>query len=292
MSDREYTADQMLDVAERRLGWRPTRRLVTEWVQVGLLDRATPRGRGRGKGKQYTWPHNQLELFIQVLAKHKTVRRPTLCNMPVTMWLFFGDAYVPLRQVRRALKTWAATYATGSFTQAKATAEQVLVQLDHPDASREDREHLRRLVTQAGTGKLDADALEDAARKVFDPHATGMSRGPMGLMDAESYVRVIKARVTGLSVIATAPDETYLHARNAYQSTDATNEQLRAPLDQQRGVTSGKAIGASNAGVQAAFNRACLDLIMLLGFMTLNPPTLGHNRRPSWDPPKGRPLNR
>lgn len=95
-----------------------------------------------------------------------------------------------------------------------------------------------------------------------------------------------------MSVITTAPDETYQHARNAYLATDPTNEQLRAPLDRQPAITSSRVIGPSPAGLEAAVNQACVDLIMLLGITTLTPPTLPLDRRPSWPPPKGKRLKK
>src|SRR5438876_822928 len=91
---RRYTANELLSDARRR-GHKVSRRLLTDWVAIGLLDKGTDRGRGRGRGKEYTWPDEQRRLFLVLLDKHGTVKRPVLANIPVALWLFFGDQHAP-----------------------------------------------------------------------------------------------------------------------------------------------------------------------------------------------------
>jgi hypothetical protein len=206
-----------LTAAAAAAGYAIKPRLITDWASIGLLDRPDPRGRGRGRGKSYTWPAAQRGLLLTLLRHHGTVPRPVLCNIPVGVWLIFGDEYVPLRQVRRALGTWGATYAQVSFTRAKQGAEQALLRLDHPAAAQADRDRLRRLLTRLTQGShVDRRELAEATRRVADPHGNGIVRGVEGLVDAESYIRIIMARAEGNRIIGSATDHNYYAARRIY----------------------------------------------------------------------------
>src|SRR4051794_29590144 len=107
MHGRRYTADDLVRLAARRGHSGATQRLITDWAAKGLLDRPLSPGLGRGAGSEKgTWSERQAELFITLLDKRRETKQiPTLCNVPVAMWLYFGPAYVPVRQVRRALET-------------------------------------------------------------------------------------------------------------------------------------------------------------------------------------------
>jgi hypothetical protein len=267
-------------------GYEVTPRLITDWVSLGLLDRPDGRGLGRGRGKHYTWAPQQGKLFVAVLQKHKTVKRPILANIPVGVWLLFSDEYVPLRQVRRAVKTWVEAYGTVSFARAKAGAQQTLLQLDHPDSSDEDREQLRRLLTQSGrTGAVNITELRNAASRVLDPHGSGAVRGPLGLLTTDAYVQIIETRIEGLRSLDTASDDEYYGARNMYLSTNAISDELRAPIEPLITPLTARKLAPPGSGVQAAFNNACLDLITLLGTIRLTPPTTPGFATKSGPPP-------
>jgi len=84
-------------------------RLVTDWGSLGLLDRGTRSGRGKGKGSGafYVWPEPQKDLFLTLLGKRREVKNvPSLCVVPVGIWIYWGDEWIPVRQVRLALHTW------------------------------------------------------------------------------------------------------------------------------------------------------------------------------------------
>src|SRR5947207_3156341 len=103
IAERRYTLEQLVG-AGMDAGFEPTTRLAKDWASLGLLDHARRRGRGRGKGVEGTWPESQKELFLLLLAKRPEVKRiATLCNVPVAIWLLWGDDFVPLRQARLAL---------------------------------------------------------------------------------------------------------------------------------------------------------------------------------------------
>src|SRR5205809_339547 len=121
---RQFTKVALLAEAQRA-GFTASSRLITDWVSVGLLDQATRRGRGRGRGLTATWPEEQKNLFLTVLKKRQeTARIAPLCNIPVFVWLWWGDSFIPLRQVRRALNTWSGANEHGrSWRTAEQAAE-------------------------------------------------------------------------------------------------------------------------------------------------------------------------
>jgi hypothetical protein len=103
-----YTKAQMLQAAAAE-GLPANGPLFDRWITLGLLDAARAAGRGYGRGVLRTWPEGQLQLWRTLLSqRQRGVTRPrTLANVPVALWLFWGEDYVPLRQVRRALETYA-----------------------------------------------------------------------------------------------------------------------------------------------------------------------------------------
>lgn len=163
-----HTAEALVTAARQR-GYPATKRLVADWVSIGLLDRGHDRGQGKGKGKVYLWSENQRRLFLSLLVKQGSVRRAVLLNIPVWLWLNWGDAYVPLRQVRRALAAWVGVNQRAGVKRARITARQVVGELDHPRAGRTARKSLRELVEKAAYGQaVGREELLKAARAVYD----------------------------------------------------------------------------------------------------------------------------
>jgi hypothetical protein len=279
---RRYTADELLATAEAH-GFAPTRRMLTDWVSEGLLDKGTPVGRGRGKGKTYTWSYNQLRLFLDVLEKSRDAKRATLLNVPVLFWLIWGDAYVPLRQARRALESWAGVHARTGVGRATKTAREVLAHLDHPRASRDDRNRLVELIVNAAyRAELDRDELSAVADRVFNPEKRDLT-GADAPMTPTNYVRVLHARVTALSQLNTLPTDLFKEARLSYQTTGPTADLTRAALaDDARLTTPGPYYTMLNR----AANQASLDLLTLLGLLLTAPDRLPLDRRPNWEAPK------
>jgi hypothetical protein len=251
-------------------------RLITDWVEKGLLDRPTVRGLGRGKGTLATWPEEQLQLFLLLLGKRRELKRTaTLCNIPVGLWLIWGDRYAPLRQVRRALATWADAYATVKHGRAERTALQLLEQVAHPEAEESDRLRFELLITRAATtGDLDREEFTRVATRVVDPHHTGIARGHYGTLDTNALTRTIDWRVTGLTHLD-ASDETYEQARRLYRATGATEARHRDPNAAQAAlVDPSVATATTRASLEAAMNNACLDLVTLIGLTFLTPPVM------------------
>ena len=204
------TIDDLLADAAAH-GYRVTARMVTDWVVLGLLDRPLRQPLGRGKGSaKGVYTAEQRQLFLCLLDKRgpQARRSHTLAKVPIVIWLYYGDPYVPTRQVARALKTWLDEGGRTGKEQARATAHEILAQLDHPAATPADRQALVEALTDVAW-KARADnwtGLEAAVRAVFEPlsvfgpfvRADGHPDAPR---TAEAVLWSIKARLTASRAI-------------------------------------------------------------------------------------------
>ena len=127
LSTPRYTKAQLVAAAMAH-GYRATDRLLTDWQAAGLLDQPTKRGLGRGKGIEALWPESQLRLWLLLLQKRGEVTQvPVLCNIPVGLWLYFGDDYASVRQVRKCMRTWSYRYGSSrGHNRAKQEARALL----------------------------------------------------------------------------------------------------------------------------------------------------------------------
>lgn len=202
-------------------GW-PSAALVRDWTQAGLLDRPQRQPGGRGRGSAPTlYAANQRKLLQVLLSKRSESGIPSLARIPVWMWMYWGDGYVPLRQVRRAMLTWLGD-GKASSKQAGQMARDRVVQLDHPDATRAARRELRKAATDFGrTGEVDPDRLERAAFDVFEPHISQIRRAvghPDAPMTVESLVGVTKARQLAVALLRSGQvsDQAFYEARHVH----------------------------------------------------------------------------
>jgi hypothetical protein len=151
-----HTADDLLSeplAVERGF----TRRALLDWTERGLL--GAPRRCGSlldgGRGSRpAVWTEAQRQLFLLLLARRDDSRRiADLCNVPVALWLYGGPDYVPVRQVRRALRTYGEIYRVphGSKRRAGVTAK-AMMRLFAPDEmpAKRRREVQKELTTLGG----------------------------------------------------------------------------------------------------------------------------------------------
>jgi hypothetical protein len=258
-SERQFTADDLAADAAGA-GTPVSTRLITDWVERGLLDRPRRRGLGRGKGTVATWPEDQRRLFLALLDQRRrgVKRQATLCNLPVTIWLDsegLDHDYVPLRQVRRCLATWGSAYRAGPVRAARHAAEDLIEQQGMPHLSRRARRSLiDAVVTATGGGPVDRASLLAAARQAFQSERF-----------AEVWVRTIEARLAAIQRLDAFEDETFHAARTM------VNQAAAAYGDQQLDrTTSGEERRARAFELLTELSsNACLALLSALGFLEL-----------------------
>ncbi len=177
----QYTRVQMVDIAASS-GHHATERLLTDWQAAGLIDRPYKKGLGRGRGIVALWPESQLRLWLLLLEKRRqTGQVPNLCNVPVGLWLYFGDDYASIRQVRKCMRTWSERYGSSrGHKLAKQTARQLLADLPIATASKNVR---ARLVSEMASALLrgirqneDRRTLREQMLGAIDGHIHGYNK--------------------------------------------------------------------------------------------------------------------
>lgn len=283
MSDRrrepeEWTADALVEDAAAR-GLHATRRLIRGWIEVGLLDRPRVRGRGPRRGvAPGTWSENQHRLLLVVLGQRqvrKIRRNPPLCNIPVWLWLTWGDDYVPLRQARRALTTWAQAARYPAVGAAEATGRSVVRKTRAPGVTATARRRLRDTVAAGQAGQtLTWEALAFAAGPVIDLTQSGLPRGPAGArLTAAMYADQAMAKVEAASALLSPDAERRLpaalfeDARRRYVATRASYAAAwhRFAADPDLGALH------PEPTLGEVVQTACADLLLLLGLELTEP---------------------
>jgi hypothetical protein len=265
--------DLVADAAEA--GYQITVRLVRDWTQIGLLDQPRKRPAGRGHGSsQALYSENQRKLLLTLLSKRPGNGISSLARIPVGIWMYWGDEYVPLRQARRAMLTWIGDPRV-SLRRASETARTILGQLDNPAATPAARRHLRKVLTDIGyTGQLDADQLERAVFDVFEPDSRQIRRAvghPAAPLMVDSVIGVTKARLAAVQRLqdGRVTDEAFYQARHAHlmayaeyavnQPTFARSARPQHP-DMYEPVTAEKAL-----------NDCCTHLLTAIGLEAIYP---------------------
>lgn len=266
----QYTSDDLLREAKAK-GFQASSRMILDWTEQGLLDRPEKRGLGQGKGSTAYWPENQFRLFLVLLEKRKeTSRIGPMFNIPVWLWLAWGDDYVPLRQVRRALATWGESVGIPQrgvpWGQARKAAKELVRQVSHPKSEPKDRHALQEaLFDMICNSTLDQERLYMLVEAVFDPKHTGRPRGPMGAkITAQNIVDMIVARHRVILQLPDISDDLFNQARSAYLAS------LQSYLLEQPALAQDPDLGKLfNRPTQSQIiMNSCIDLITILSLVT------------------------
>jgi hypothetical protein len=285
------TIDEMTAEAAAA-GYQVTARLVRDWTEAGLLDYPRRRSAGKGHGsRQALYPQSQRQLFLTLLhhrAKGNGIA--SLARIPVGIWMYWGDGFVPLRQVRRAMITWVGD-PRSSMRRARETAKELASLLDNPAATRAARRELREALAElAYTGRADIDRLERSVIGVFEAgygtlhRATGHPEAPVMV---DSVIAILRARLVAIDLVRSdsLSDDDYCAARRRHLATYAEYAAkqhfyaLHAPADR-LGVF-------EQVTADSALNDCCSHLLTTIGMSALYPE--GASRVDAMPAPTGRP---
>jgi hypothetical protein len=165
-----YSQGQLI-AESRRAGYAANGKLIERWVTLGLLDQASAIGRSRGKGVDRRWPEGQRQLFLSLLRHHehaRTVR--ALTNIPIFVWLLWGEDHIPLRQVRRALETFGQVTRDRQAYAGRAWATELVRNLARPGAPARAKQILaEELVDSVRDGVLHETELRHWLVEVVGP---------------------------------------------------------------------------------------------------------------------------
>jgi hypothetical protein len=263
-----WTADELLTAAAEQ-GTPATRRLIVDWTSLGLIDRPHRRGRGQGAGSQPgTWPEEQRQLFLQLLRKREEIKHVVpLLNFPVALWLLWGDGYVPLRQTRRALITWAAANGKPSKARARKTANAFLNTIGGPGVGAAKKKLLVEAITETllDPDSFDREEMASQLRRVLEPRGQSTTQSPFGLLPAsEAFASVMEARIEAFRQISTVSDELVIETRVEYLDTRA-----RYSRDLPYLLASPRSQMFEARSPSDEVRNACVDFLTELGFVLL-----------------------
>lgn len=246
-------------------------RLVIDWTHRGLIDqpgghRSLGRPRGFEKG---TWRWEQRQLFLLLLRKRRELSQQPrsdfrlLYNIPVFLWLWFGDAYVPLRQTRTALRSWLHGANRVSKEYADRAARDIVRRMADPESPREAKAMLADVLAQAlREGDIDRRQLKEALAKVLDPKRTGTDRGPEGASISPSkFAHILEARVVASVYLDVLADPVFERSRTVYRRS------RREYSDRWKGFAEDPDIGQmfEEPTDQQVLLESCWDLLTILG---------------------------
>ena len=258
-----FTREQLVDVASDR-GLECSARLVTEWAQIGILDQPERVGRRDGKrGAYYEWPDTQKDLFLTVLAKRGEVRHiKSLVQVPVGIWMYWGDEWVPIRQVRRALATSTGLFGPpNSYERALANARDVVRGLRRDGVSRTAMNELRdELAGQLHRGRIDSELIRPLIKAIVatDPRTGGW--GPFGL-GVDEIVAWMQATVVAVAQVDSVSDG------QLYESRARQRFALLNYASSWRSLAQMPDYGQmfEEPTLELFMNRSCRDLLFNLG---------------------------
>src|SRR5260370_36282723 len=161
-------------------GYKASARLIDDWVQAGLLGNAEDRdwpGRTHGSGSTARWSQHQRNLFLSLLHQRQKLHvreNGPLSNMPVWLWVYWGDlGGISLKQVRRAMRTWTAYWRGQSYATVRKSAREVVTLASSARATnkRELVDELSRIGVSGAD--IDDEELRYLLDQVIGPHAKG-----------------------------------------------------------------------------------------------------------------------
>ena len=206
--------------AAGKAGYRVSERLVTDWASLGLLDHPERQHGTHGKrGAFYLWSDNQLGLFLSLLHHRSSVKHVgELATIPVSLWLLWGEPWVELRQVRRAMSTWTGGHLRASSDEkAVASARAIVNSFARPGSTRAQRMNLREEMIWAGLdGEIYRERVAPLIKAVIDPTGSGKGFGPFqasGEDIADHYFFLTRAAVE----VETLSDDLFVEARARYR---------------------------------------------------------------------------
>lgn len=258
----------MLEAAKEAGYEDVSKRLLLDWTNLGLLD--TPerksRGPGGGSGSRFEFADHQLELFLALLQQRKGLRYVAgLASLPVSAWLYWGDEWVPLRQVRKALMTW---WGRGGHVQSLAKTRELAQRfVDVLVGDQGSKAKRKRLVDEI-TSSFDAKHYDVAkiTQLVEDVLASlpGGHWGPFQ-MGTQEAVDLLRAMTVAMEHYDEFSDGAFYEARARLRQNAVAyfRDQPKMADDRVWGHL------FNEMSFQDLVNRACADLLIGLGFMRI-----------------------
>jgi hypothetical protein len=274
-------------------GHKITARLIRDWTEHGLLDKPQKRSAGKGHGSAPAlYPANQRNLLLTLLHHRPGNSISSLARIPVAIWMYWGEEWVPLRQAQRALMRFLGDPASNSYAKdakrttkdrARAIAQAILGQLDNPAATPRARRELLAAVTAAAyTGEPDLEWLHRAYRDVFEPGAGTIRKAtghPSAPFTIDAMISLTQARLAAVNALTAGKvtDEALISARDAHVFAYAEY----AAKQHRLAATAPAGAGHMYEPVTAedTLSNCCGHLLTAIGLEIMHPDSAGRLRR-------------
>lgn len=257
----------MVQAADQAGFGEVSERLVTDWVDKGLLDQPErlSRGRGGGAGARYEWPESQRDLFLLLLSKRGQVKRLAgLCPIPVGTWIYWNESWIPLRQVKRALRTWWDAASDAGRLERSHRGARVVVNSLVPNDDRKLKSALRKAVSDGiFAGGFDPERLRPLVEEIVQV-IHGGSYGPFA-NTADELVRGLRAMSEAVARYDELTDAHFEEARARHRLAvlSYVRDFARLRADPEFGSS------FEDPNIEFLMNNACRDLLLELGMLLL-----------------------
>lgn len=249
--------------------------LLEEFQKQGLMPPPQRHGKGRAKGTSGVWTHQQADLLCTLCMmrqKHKIHQVAKRCNLPVWVWLYFGDEWgVALDQVKQVMKRWAEYQRSPSQKRSKQTAKELVERVaNHPDGGKQ--QAVSELAEMFYKGNYTPQAIGDSLHHVFDQArlANGPHDIPVTPENVSAYIGVLRAAINALVNGREIPDVHWEWARYFHltEFSKYAQVQQRYALE-----TVGSSVEQmfSVETIESLWDSACEDLAAVLGLGLVYP---------------------
>lgn len=243
--------------------------LLQEFQEQRLMIPPRRQGKGRGKGNPGLWSLHQRNLLCSLchMQQKRGVRQVAQrCNLPVWVWLYWGDEYgITLNQVKQVMKTWAERQLPLSLKTARQSARRLVNEVaNHQDGGKQLA--INEIAEMLYAGASTRQNLEESLHHVFDP--TKPANGPRDIPIVPKNIGwSIELRMKAVHVLLqndAIPDVQWEWARCFHLShlSQYTKEQARYVRE---------AVGTpvesvfSLETIESLWSSACADLASVLG---------------------------
>ena len=181
------------------------------------------KGKGGGRGAKYVYSTNQRDLLPHPVAAPPSgqgVARLTV--IPVSIWLLWGDEFVGLRQVRRALSTWVGGVPwERSYERAQLMAKKAVRELAEAGAEPEAKAALETALADAVFNRhFDQDQISPLGPRRRRPQGNRATPRPIG-QTTEEVTECLGSLITGMTTFEHASTAAFIEARMRYRQTVA-----------------------------------------------------------------------
>ncbi len=268
-ADKQFFDKKELYAYVRSFGFTIDDSLLEEFQKQGLMLPPQRLGKGRAKGVSGFWTRQQADLLrslCMMREKHKIHQVALRCNLPVWVWLYWGDEWgVTLDQVKRVMKTWAKYQRFPSRKRSKQGAKELIKEVaNHREGGKQ--QAVNELADMLYQGTYTPQAISDSLHHVFNSvkPANGPCEIPVLPESVSWYVDLLMEAINGLVNDQDIPSVHWEWARCFHLTgvSQYVNEQhiyaretVGSPVEQMFSVET----------IESLWSSACKDLAVVLG---------------------------